>query len=279
MILGPEKTDGGAGLGQPIGIREGNLRQSPHCPLDDRLGHRSTAIGDGPQRRRRRRARSLEPLHDACQHRGNDKRLRDAFGRDQLEPGGRVELRQHHDASSCVDRRQDRRDARDVIGRNRHERGLVLGGRAEFHRREHVRAQVTVTEHGGLRCTGGAAGEELHGDRIGILAGPGIRHGIDGCGLQKRAALRRDCSRRQPQGREHRLRSDEHGRVESREQRLELVATQAVVERHIRHPGLRRRVHRNRRRRAVDVEERERAGSLCPQPATPAVDASRRSSS
>ncbi len=266
MILRTEQTDRRAGLGEAVRIREVDRGEEPHRALDHRSRHAAAPVRDRAQRRGPRLARALQIRDDARQHGGNEERLRCTLGGCELEPRSRIELGQDHHAPPGIGRGQERRDPGDVIRRHRDQRSLLFARAAELHRRKHVGAQVTVTEHGRLGCTGRAAREELDCDRVRVQITGAVRRGSRGLIAQQHVAVDRQRPGGQPQILKLRRRSNDQRCIESCKQRLDLAAAQAIVDRGVGQLGPRRGIHRHRRRWTVDVEKRDRAGALFPQP-------------
>ena len=203
---------------------------------------------------------------DAREHGGNQERLCRALGGGNCEPRGRVELGQDHHAPPGIGRGQQRRDPGDVIRRHRDQGSLLVARAAELHGRKHIGAEVAVTEHGRLGCTGRAAREELDGDRVRVQITGAGRRGFRGLIAQEHVAVDRQRPGGQPQILNLRRRSNDQRRIESCKQRLDLAAAQAIVDRGVGQLGPRRGIHRHRRRWTVDVEKRDRAGAPFAQP-------------
>jgi hypothetical protein len=111
---------------------------------------------------------SVEGVHDAGQHGGDDEGVGDALAARQLDPGLGFEGGELDDPSPRVDGAYDGRDAGHVVGRHAHQRGIVFGCGAELDGAEDVGDQVLVPQHRGLRGSRRAAREQEHGDVFGI---------------------------------------------------------------------------------------------------------------
>ncbi len=97
---------------------------------------------------------------------GTTKALVTCSASTQAQPFGNVEIGQLDDTAPGIDRAQQRRDTRDMIGRHRDQRRALLLGRGELHRSDDVGKEISVPQDRGLGLAGGAAGEELHRDRL-----------------------------------------------------------------------------------------------------------------
>ena len=180
VLVGGEHGDGGAGLGQPVGVDQVDVGHVGQCALDELERHAPAAVGEVPQGREVG-ARLLNGAQDPPQHGRHHHGVRDVLRRRQLHPGGGLEGRQIHDAAAGVERAQHRRDPGDVV--RGHADQLRLGGLAaeELDARDDVRDEVAVTQDGRLGLRGGAAREEQDGDLLGVdegmLAGDGLGDG------------------------------------------------------------------------------------------------------
>ena len=155
VVVGAEDGDGAARLGEPVGVDEVDLGEEVQRPFEDRgpacgrrrttsarrLGTRSDSVG-------------LHRLDDLAEHRGHEHGVGDALVARGDEPvlGGEAHARHRHDAPADVGVAEHRGDAGDVERRHDHDGGFVLTRRRELQRVEHVREQLVVLEHRGLRA-------------------------------------------------------------------------------------------------------------------------------
>ena len=163
MILRPEQRDGRTGLGEPVRVDEIDLGPLPQCPLDERGRHRRAAVGERSQRRHRLVLRAVD---DPGEHRRHHHRAGDFLLPHRAKPLTGGESLEHEGAAARVEIGDHVRDGGDVIRRDADEGRLLLAGRRELHRPEHVGDQVLVPEQHALGLRGGAAGVDDDGGRV-----------------------------------------------------------------------------------------------------------------
>jgi hypothetical protein len=257
VVVGPQHGDGGAGLGEPVGVGELDVGQQVHHPLQHGGRRARPAIGQGPQAGQPATAATsaagaLEHVGDARQHRGHDHGVGDAVPAHGPHPAGGVELAQVDEPAPQVEVAQEVGQPGHVVGRHAHEDGLVVARRPVLHGADHVRRQVPVAQHRGLGRGGGAAGVEQDRRVVGLGrdltgggaggAGPGGSH--ERLGLQHPVPPDGQGARRVALG-------DHHDVAERDQQVVELVVAEPVVERHERHAGRGRREQPEREGQAV----------------------------
>ncbi len=237
MLLRTQQRDGRTGLGQAVGVGEAGLREEIQRAGDQFQRHPPAAVGDGLQGRQIRRYTGVHAGDDPGEHRRHHEGVGDALRRGKPEPVVRIEGRQQHDAALRVDGAEQRRDAGDVIGRHAHERRFVRSGRAKLYGAEDVRQQIRMAQYRRLRRRGGAAGEQLNGDRVvgfvrrNVGFDPLFR-GADKCGAGPGHAALVGGESLNPAHV-----ADEAGGCDALEQRSQIGVGEPVVERHIRDAG------------------------------------------
>ena len=198
--------------------------------------HAGAAVREVPQRGHPRVGIALHHLHDAGQHRRDDGRVRDPFALGGGDPLLGGELRERHDAPTDVGGAQHCGDTRDVERRDRDDRGFVLTRAPELERVEHVREQLVVAQHRGLRrCRRATREQQDRGDlgRIRELARD-VVGGVD-------PVRRRD-----------------HRGLEPRDQLVELRVGQAEVQRRVAHARPRGTEQRRGHHRGQRIDHRDR---------------------
>ena len=172
MVLGTEHGDGGAGLGQPVGVDQADVGQLLEGPLDQGHRHAAPAVGQMAQGGQLLVALDQD-LEDAPEHGRHHHGVGDRLGRRQVHPGLGRELGQIDQAPARPHRGQHGRDAGDVVRRDAHQGGVVGVGPHELDRLEHVAGEVAVAQHGGLGLPRRPAGEEQHGRVLGVAVARG----------------------------------------------------------------------------------------------------------
>jgi hypothetical protein len=193
-------------------------------------------------------------LDDALQHGRDEKGIADPFLPRGGQPGGGLEGLELHHAAAGIGRGEHRRDAGDVVRRHGDDDRVGLVGGGELHRAEDVGGQVLMPQDRRLGRAGGAAGEQLHGDRARVFAGHRRRAAVVRQRQQRRAVEHGDAvdgvDLRPLLGpRDHQDRRD------AREQGVDLGARQAVIDRHVGQAGIGSAIERDHRRRAGDIQQ------------------------
>ena len=239
VVVGAEERDGAAGLGEAVGVDEVGLGHEVQGAFEDRGVHAGAAVREVPQGGDAGVGVGFHDLDDPGEHRGDHGRVGDALTPGDLDPFLGGEAREGHDAPADVGGAQHRGDARDVERRHRHDRGFVLAGAGELERVEHVREQLVVAQHRGLRRRRRATREQQHRGRLG-RAGELARVGEVGVDPARRC---------------------DHRGLETRDELVELRVGQPEVQRRVAHPRPRRTEQRggHDRRQRVDHRDRRRA--------------------
>ncbi len=180
---GVEHGDGRAGLGQAVGVDEVDVGQVGQGALDQLERHAPAAVGEVAQRREARRRASSTASRIRPSMVGTTMAWVMRSSAASSHPSAGVEGGQVHDATPRVERAQHRCDAGDVV--RGHADQLRLGRLAaeELDARDDVRDEVAVAQDRRLRLRRRAAGEEQHGDLLGVDEGVLAGHGLgDGGG-------------------------------------------------------------------------------------------------
>ena len=244
MFVRPKQRHRGTGFSKAIGIGEAGGREQVQRLVDQFERHLAAAIGNGAQAGNIGGSAALlrtgQRFNDARQHGRHHKGIGDALGLNQLEPAFRRERWQHDDAALRVDRAQHRRNTGDVIGRNRHQRGIFLVCRSKFHRSQNIGEQIGVGENGRLWRRGGAAGEQLDGNALSavkfrFIGGFGRLSPCHEIGTAERGVALVCGNGGDPVGVAHHQR-----RGDSVKQPGQILIRQTIVQRAIGHAGQRR---------------------------------------
>ena len=164
MVLRAQQGNGGAGLGQAVGVGESRIGKQFQCPLYQFQRHAPAAVCDALQGGDIAAVASLYAVDDARQHGGNQESVGDLFIRHQLQPVVRVKGGKQYDSPHRVDRAHQGRDAGDMIGRNADQLRISFVGGAEFHGPQDIAQQVRMAQQRRLGGRCGAAGEYLRRD-------------------------------------------------------------------------------------------------------------------
>ena len=170
VVVGTEDRDRAARLGEAVGVHEVDLGEEVQRPLEDGCGHAGAAVRQG------RGGSAPAALASASMA---STILPSMVGTsmawvtplvacgDQPVLGREAHARHRHDAPADVGVAEHRGDARRRGTAARHDGGFVLAGGRELERVEHVREELVVLEHRGLRLGRRAAGEQQHRGPLG----------------------------------------------------------------------------------------------------------------